>query len=358
MGGPMGAMGGGCTVAVPPDEEPQFQLLDDELRGRDARDGGVVTGIGAPYGSRDISRDEPFLRMQRLQVEAIQHAQDDARRGVDSSGARRPMMSRLIRSMSFKAMKRSPAKSPRGETRSPRGLGLSPRAASHPTSPRQGPGARGQGPGASHPTSPDTSPRSTTSMPSSPRLHSLRLTEEAAAAMGGGGAAGGGMASAPAPSDPLAPRHRAALRTQLQFGGVQLDGGSTSAATSIGGGGGTASASKEDGDFARAFDAAFGHAADAAAIALMQRATARGEKFVPEVERSDFVLAVDLMATQLGLPLELPQINQLFDAVAGGSSYVQFEDFVDAPSTRYYLLQLADASRPSAEKKPFTDVEA
>ena len=31
----------------------------------------------------------------------------------------------------------------------------------------------------------------------------------------------------------------------------------------------------------------------------------------------------------------------LFDAVAGGASWVQFDDFVEAPSTRHYLLQLA-----------------
>ena len=97
------------------------------------------------------------------------------------------------------------------------------------------------------------------------------------------------------------------------------------------------------------FDAAYDQAADAAALSLMQRATARGEKFCAHVSRGDFVAAVHLMATQLGLALEPPQIEQLFAAVAGGGATVQFEDFVEAPSTRYYLLQLGRVESKAKE---------
>ena len=33
--------------------------------------GGIITGVGAPNANRDISRDEPWLRLQQLQVEAL-----------------------------------------------------------------------------------------------------------------------------------------------------------------------------------------------------------------------------------------------------------------------------------------------
>ena len=74
---------------------------------------------------------------------------------------------------------------------------------------------------------------------------------------------------------------------------------------------------------------------------LMQRATARGEKFSAVVGRADFCTAVGLMAKHLGLALDAPQIDQLFHAVSGGGPSVQFEDFIEAHSTKYYLQQLA-----------------
>ena len=47
------------------------------------------------------------------------------------------------------------------------------------------------------------------------------------------------------------------------------------------------------------------------------------------------------MAAHLGLKLDTPQIEQLFHAVSGGGPTVQFEDFIEAHSTKYYLQQLA-----------------
>lgn len=46
------------------------------------------------------------------------------------------------------------------------------------------------------------------------------------------------------------------------------------------------------------------------------------------------------MLGQLGLTLDTPQIEQLFAAVSGGGASVQFDDFIEAPSTRYYLSEL------------------
>ena len=47
------------------------------------------------------------------------------------------------------------------------------------------------------------------------------------------------------------------------------------------------------------------------------------------------------MASHLGLALDAPQIEQLFHAVSAGGPSVQFEDFIAAHSTKYYLRQLA-----------------
>ena len=79
---------------------------------------------------------------------------------------------------------------------------------------------------------------------------------------------------------------------------------------------------------------------------LMQRATQRGEKFSAAVARTDFVAAVSVMVAHLGLALDAPQIEQLFHAVSGGGLTVQFEDFIDAHSTRFYLKELAGAKAP------------
>ena len=103
----------------------------------------------------------------------------------------------------------------------------------------------------------------------------------------------------------------------------------------------------------RNFDAAYEHAADAAAMELMTRATARGEKFSAVVGKVDFLAAVSLMAAHLGLALDAPQIEQLFHAVSGGGTSVQFEDFIEAHSTKYYLQQILAASSQRA-----SDVEA
>ena len=47
------------------------------------------------------------------------------------------------------------------------------------------------------------------------------------------------------------------------------------------------------------------------------------------------------MASQLGLKLDVPAIEQLVYAVSGGAPTINFEDFVEAHSTRYYLKELA-----------------
>ena len=96
------------------------------------------------------------------------------------------------------------------------------------------------------------------------------------------------------------------------------------------------------------FDLAYESAADAAAMELMQRATQRGEKFSAAVTRPDFVAAVGVMASHLGLALDAPNIEQLFHAVSGGGPTVQFEDFIEAHSTRYYLKELAGANPTAA----------
>ena len=64
-----------------------------------------------------------------------------------------------------------------------------------------------------------------------------------------------------------------------------------------------------------------------------------------------------MMATQLGLALEPPQIEQLFDAVSAGGRTVQFDDFVEAPSTRYYLLQLGRVEQDGAPGRRAKGVE-
>ena len=89
------------------------------------------------------------------------------------------------------------------------------------------------------------------------------------------------------------------------------------------------------------FAQAYAAAADTAALERMKRATARGEKFSANVGLHDFVAAVHVMATALGLQLDAAQTEQLFHAVSSGGAAVNFEDFVEAHSTRYYLKELA-----------------
>jgi hypothetical protein len=55
----------------------------------------------------------------------------------------------------------------------------------------------------------------------------------------------------------------------------------------------------------------------------------------------DFVAALHLLATQLGLAFEESQLASLFDAVSAGAPWVVFDDFVNADSTRHYLRMLA-----------------
>ena len=89
------------------------------------------------------------------------------------------------------------------------------------------------------------------------------------------------------------------------------------------------------------FDAAYEDAANVAAAELMRRSTGRGEKFSANVGQADFLAAVSLMARELHLNLDAPSIDQLFHAVSGGGRSVQFEDFIEAHSTKYYLQQIA-----------------
>jgi hypothetical protein len=241
-----------------------------------------------------------------------------------------------MRSLSFKT-KRSPAKSPRG--------------------------------GVSAPCSPDTSPRSNTSRASSPRLTTIRTVDDAPLA----GAPAGAFRqprweASSTVFDPLEARARA-QRAHLGGGlppellgsavggpaaGPSHDDGAGGTSANVAGGMAEGAGASDDG--AVSFEAAYEGAADMAAVALMQRATARGEKFSVHIGRPDFVAALTLMASHLALSasLDAAQIEQLFEAVAAGSETVQFEDFIEAPSTRYYLMQLADAApgpRPR-EKEP------
>jgi hypothetical protein len=314
--------------------------------------GGVSTGIGAPNATRDLSRDEPFLQIQRLQVEAIAEAAASERESASKRSSN--PVSRLMRSMSFK-LGRSPAKSPRAKgldaARSPRSLA------------------------SSTPGSPDASPRSNASHPASPRLPSPRLSSSRmiqdldsvpTAAVPTivptivpttGATIGATMGTMRQPIwDRAAAGALVTLPPELlgssPVGSLPV-GSSPVGAGEAGGAGSSGSA----GEGAEGFDAAYERAADVATLSLMDRATARGEKFRPNVTRADFVTAVHLMATQLGLALEPPQIEQLFDAVSAGGRTVQFDDFVEAPSTRYYLLQLGRVEQDGAPGRRAKGVE-
>ena len=308
--------------------------------------GGVSTGIGAPNATRDLSRDESFLQIQRLQVEAIAEAAASERESAHDGASKRSSnpVSRLMRSMSFK-LGRSPAKSPRARgldaARSPRSLA------------------------SSTPGSPDASPRSNASHPASPRLPSPRLsTSRMIQDLDSVPTAAGapmGMIRQPntAPMgtirQPIWDRAGALVTLPPELLGSSPAGSSPVGAGS--GEAGGAGSSGSAGEGAEGFDAAYERAADVATLSLMDRATARGEKFRPNVSRADFVAAVHLMATQLGLALEPPQIEQLFDAVSAGGRTVQFDDFVEAPSTRYYLLQLGRVEQVGAPGRKAKGVE-
>ena len=318
--------------------------------------GGVSTGIGAPNATRDLSRDESFLQIQRLQVEAIAEAAASERESAHDGASKRSSnpVSRLMRSMSFK-LGRSPAKSPRAKgldaARSPRSLA------------------------SSTPGSPDASPRSNASHPASPRLPSPRLptsrmiqdldsvptaavpTIVPTIVPTTGATIGATMGTMRQPIwDRAAAGALVTLPPELlgssPVGSLPV-GSSPVGAGEAGGAGSSGSA----GEGAEGFDAAYERAADVATLSLMDRATARGEKFRPNVTRADFVTAVHLMATQLGLALEPPQIEQLFDAVSAGGRTVQFDDFVEAPSTRYYLLQLGRVEQDGAPGRRAKGVE-
>ena len=274
--------------------------------------GGVVTGVGAPNANRDISQDDSWQQLQRLQVEALHDVSDPGSASKDPS-KKTPIMSRMMRSLSFKT-KRSPAKSPRE-------LHLGKR------SPRD-----------SQPTSPEGSPRSTTlsreASPRESRLTSIRTQDDA---------------------PPLGPNDRSyrlpnwepgstkvldPTAAQRQQRAAPASSGEAAGASAAGGhihvrvaGGGVA--------YPGGFEAAYEHAADAAAMELMRCATARGEKFSALVGKVDFLSAVALMISHLGLSLDTPQLEQLFHAVSGGRPSVHFEDFIEADSTKYYLQQLA-----------------
>ena len=73
---------------------------------------------------------------------------------------------------------------------------------------------------------------------------------------------------------------------------------------------------------------------------------ARGEAYTGHVNRSDFVVALSVLARKLALDVDEPQIEQLFDAVAAGAASVHFGDFVGADSTRRFFDHLVgEASR-------------
>ena len=73
---------------------------------------------------------------------------------------------------------------------------------------------------------------------------------------------------------------------------------------------------------------------------------ARGEAFTGHVNRPDFVAALSVLASKLGLDVDEPQIEQLFDTVAAGAASVHFGDFVGADSTRRFFDHLVgEASR-------------
>ena len=75
---------------------------------------------------------------------------------------------------------------------------------------------------------------------------------------------------------------------------------------------------------------------------------ARGEAFTGHVNRPDFVAALSVLASKLGLDVDEdePQIEQLFDTVAAGAASVHFGDFVGADSTRRLFDHLVgEASR-------------
>ena len=55
------------------------------------------------------------------------------------------------------------------------------------------------------------------------------------------------------------------------------------------------------------------------------------------------------MATALGLQLDGAQTEQLFHAVSSGGVTVNFEDFVEAHSTRYYLKELAGRAERTSQ---------
>ena len=289
----------------------------------------LVVGVGAPNASRDISQDKAFLKLQQLQADALADVDGSGRGGAISlpeaagKDSKKPLMSRMIRSLSFK-MKRSPAKSPRDQNVK------SPRGASQPCSPEGSPRSqpshsREQSPRTPHVLTsivthdPAPPPRMGDSTFRQPRWDGNSTVFDP---LEGGGRK---VAASQAPTNPRAmPQGRATPPPAAA----------------------PPPATEDDASFVKGFDDAYESAADAAAMELMQRATQRGEKFKAAVARPDFVAAVAVMATHLGLALDPPQIEQLFHAVSGGAATVQFEDFIEAHSTRYYMKELAAGQLP------------
>lgn len=91
---------------------------------------------------------------------------------------------------------------------------------------------------------------------------------------------------------------------------------------------------------------------------LMARATSRGEHFSAVVGQADFIAAVGVLTTHLGVSLPLPQAEKLFQAVSGGGPSVQFEDFIEAPSTHYYLRELHAGPASGRAQQDLDSVEA
>ena len=301
-------------VSVPHAAAPSVTPPEIPPLGMPARE---ATGVGAPNARIDISQEEPWQSLQRLQVEALAGVDvSDPQNAKDGAGRKQGLATRMMRSLSFK-MKRSPAKSPRGDS------------ARDGRSPRDG---------ASTPCSPAGSPRS---QPSYSREASPR-------------GAGATLVSIRTQDDAPPPGANSSFKMPQWDGGTtkvldpnearvrgpRAEAPAPSTPSNAGG-----KAARPAGDF----DAAYEDAANVAAAELMRRATGRGEKFSANVGQADFLAAVTLMASELRLNLDAAGIEQLFHAVSGGGRSVQFEDFIEAPSTKYYLQQIAGVGHGDVE---------
>lgn len=247
-------------------------------------------------------------------------------------------------SFSFGKLKRSPAKSPAGGKGSPAGPqrdGTDSQNASRESSPRASDGTvRG-----------DNSPACGDA--GSPRLLGIRTQDDGAAVRANPSFRQPSFKPGSSVLDPVEARARAQATQRAQAGGVggqaaEMLGGKSRSEPGGGSGGAdgqaaavAAAPAAPERAFILRFGQSFEGAAGAAERVLSSRATARGEPLSAQIEKADFVAAVEVMAEKLLLPLSQPQIEQLFFTVSGGARWVQFDDFIESTSTRQYLMQLA-----------------